>query len=166
MIPFEFHFELAKHLCTPRSMIKTTQFVMTGHSKNLNSISTEEKENAKQDQSTEASKRVGELRRRKYHTRAAKKLEEEICGRKQSCIWEEDETKKHRVLKSKHSSDVEAKMYKQTFPSFKRKMVEAYGETFYYNGGSWHGEESRRYRHYHIRKSMQFLNENMNSDDE
>ena len=139
---------------------------MTGHWKNLNSRSTEDKENAKQDQSTEASKRVNELRRRKYHTRAAKKLVEEICGRKQSCIREEDEAKKHRedILKSKHSSDMEAKIYKQTFPSFKRKMVEAYGETFYYNGGSWHGEESRRYRHYHIRKSMRFLNENMNND--
>lgn len=141
---------------------------MTSHSKSLDSISAEDKENAKQDQSTEASKRVGELRRRKYHTRAAKKLMEEICGRKQSCIREEDETKKHRedILKSKHSSDVEAKIYKQTFPSFRRKMVEVYGETFYYNGGSWHGEESRRYRHYHIRKSMQFLNENMNNDSE
>ena len=139
---------------------------MTGHCKNLFSISAEDKENAKQDQSTEVSKRVGELRRRKYYTRAFKKLEEEICERKQSCIREEEAIKKHRegILKSKHSAAVEAKIYKQTFPSFKRKMVEAYGETFYYNGGSWRGEESRRYRHYHIRKSMRFLNENMNND--
>ena len=140
---------------------------MTGHSKNLNTNSEEEKENAQQDQCTEASKRVGELQRRKYYTRAAKKLEEK--ERKQFCIREEEAPKKHQedILKSRHSSDVEAKLYKLTFPSFKRKMVEAYGETFYYNGGSWHGEESRRYRRYHIRKSMRFLNENMdNSDDE
>ena len=171
---------LAKHLCTPRSIHKlncclsaspiiTTQLIMAGHSKNFNTSRVEEKENStQQGRSTEASQRVSEPGRPKYNTRAAKKLEEGICERKQHCIREEDETKKHRddILKSKHSSDVEVKIYKQTFSSFKRKMVEAYGETFYYNGGSWHGEESRRYQHYHIRKSMRFLNENMNSDDE
>lgn len=138
---------------------------MTGGSKNLNTNGVEEKENStQQDQSTEASKRVGEARRRKYYTRATKKLEDEICERQQS-------TKKHRedILKSKNSSKMEAKMYKQTFPSFKEKMVKLYGETFFYNtnGGLWHGEMSRRYKHYHIRKSMRFLNENMkNSDNE
>ena len=141
---------------------------MAGGSKNLNTSSEEEKENAPQDLSTEASKRVGELPRRKYYTRAAKKLEEEVCERLQSCIREEEAaTKKLREGNLKSNNEMEAKTYKQTFPVFKRKMIEAYGETFYYNGGSWHGEESRRYRHYHIRKSMRFLNENMdNSDDE
>ena len=141
---------------------------MAGGSKNLNTNSEEEIENAQPEQSIEASKRVGELRRRKYYTRAAKKLEEEVCERLQSCIREEEAaTKKLREGNLKSNNEMEAKTYKQTFPVFKRKMIEAYGETFYYNGGSWHGEESRRYRHYHIRKSMRFLNENMdNSDDE
>lgn len=123
------------------------------------------KTHSKINPSIEASKRVGELRGRKYYTRAAKKLEEEVFERLQSCE-EEAATKKHRyredILKSKN----DAKTYKQTFPVFKRKMIEAYGEIFYYNGGSWHGEESRRYRHYHIRKSMRFLKENMNNSDD
>ena len=109
---------------------------------------------SKQDRSTE----VNERRKSKYYTRAAKKqsLEEEATKKR----------KRPRILKSKQSSEKRAKMYKKTFPSFKRKMIHAYGEEFYYNGGSWHGQESRRYRHYHIRKSMHFLNENMNSSDE
>lgn len=141
---------------------------MAGGSKNLNTNSEEEIENAQPEQSIEASKRVGELRRRKYYTRAAKKLEEEVFERLQSCEETSTKTKKHRyredILKSKN--EMEAKTYKQTFPVFKRKMIEAYGEIFYYNGGSWHGEESRRYRHYHIRKSMRFLKENMNNSDD
>lgn len=134
--------------------------MMSDKSKNCKTRRVQGKENsAQQDQSTEASRR--------YYTRAAKKLEEEICETKQSRIREAEATKKHRedILKSKHSSEEEAKMYKETFPSFKRKMVEGYGEIFYYKGGSWHGEESRRYRHYHIRKSMRFLKENMNNSD-
>ena len=136
---------------------------MTEGSKNLNTNREEEKENStQQDQSTEASKRVGELRRRKYYTRATKTLQEEICERQQS-------TKKHRedILKSKNTSKMEAKKYKQTFPCFKEKMLKLYGETFYYNtnGGPWHGEMSRRYQ-YHIGKSMRFLNENMNNSDD
>jgi len=137
--------------------------MMSDKSKNYKTRRVEDKENyAEQDQSTEVS------RRRKYYTRATKKLEEEIGETKQSCIQEEEETKKHQwnILKSKHSSKMEAKIYKRTFPCFKRKMVQAYVEEFYYNGGSWHGEESRRYRHYHIRKSMQFLTENMNNSDD
>lgn len=134
--------------------------MMSDKSKNYKTRRVQGKENsAQQDQSTEASRR--------YYTRAVKKLEEEICETKQSRIREGEATKKHRedILKSKYSSEEEAKMYKLTFPSFKRKMVEAYGEIFYYKGGSWHGEESRRYRHYHIRKSMRFLKENMNNSD-
>lgn len=128
-------------------------------SDNSSKTRVEEKENSsQQDRSTEVSERS------KYFTRAAKKLEED--SPKQSLA--EEATKKHGngILKSKQSSQREAKKYKETFRSFKRKMVEAYGEDFYYKGGSWHGEESRRYRHYHIRKSMRFLTENMNSSDE
>lgn len=124
----------------------------------------EEKENSsQQDRSTE----VSERHNRKYNTRAAKKLEEQIYQTpKQS--FEEEATKKHGkgILKSKESSERGAKKDRETFRSFKRKMVEAYAEGFYYKGGSWHGKESRRYRHGHIRKSMRFLNANMNSNDE
>ena len=126
----------------------------------------EQKENsAQQDQSTE----IGKRRRSKYYTRAAKKLEEEIFERKQSCVWEAEAAEKRLagISKSKHSSEKEAQMFKQTFPSFKSKMIELYGETFFYNcnGGFWHGQMSRRYRHYHLTKSMRFLRENMNSSD-
>ena len=108
---------------------------------------------SQQNRSTE----VSERRKSKYYTRAAKKQS-----------LEEEETKKHgkSIFKSKQSSERRAAMDKKTFPSFKRKMIQAYGEEFYYHGGSWHGIESRRYRHYHIRKSMHFLTENMNSSDE
>ena len=34
-------------------------------------------------------------------------------------------------------------------------------ERFFYRGGSWHGKESTRYRTHHIKKSMQFLESNM-----
>lgn len=111
---------------------------MTGHAKNLNKNNVEQEENAQQDQSTEASKGVGKLRRRKCYTRAAKKLKDEICERKQSCIREEKATKKHRddILKSaKHSREMEATIYRQTFPSFKTKMEKLYGETFHYSNG-------------------------------
>ena len=138
---------------------------MSDKSKNRKTRRVEGKENStQQDQSAD----VGEWRRRKHYTRAAKKLEKEICETPKQPS-EEEATIKHGkgILKSnlKQSSEREAKIYKETFPSFKRKMVEQYGETFYYNGGSWHGEESRRYRHYHIRKSMHFLTENMNNSD-
>ena len=123
----------------------------------------EEKENSsQQDRSTEVSEPS------KYFTRAAKKLEEHSIYETPKQFLAEEATKKPRngILKSKQSSEREAKKYKETFRSFKRKMVEAYGEEFHYKGGSWHGEESRRYRHHHIRKSMRFLTENMNSSDE
>lgn len=151
---------------------------MIRSSKNLNTNRVEEKiVSTQQDQSTdrEASTRVGLRLERKYYTRAAKKLQEEICETKCSCTWEEEAAKKYQrdqedILKTKHSSpEKEAKLYvlyKKTFPNFKRRMIESYGEVFFYNGGSWHGEMSTRYRHYHIRKSMRFLQENMKSDDE
>lgn len=97
---------------------------------------------------------VSERRKSKYNTRAATK---KSLDRKR---------KPPRNVESKQSSERRAKTYKETFQSFKRKMIQAYGEEFYYNGGSWHGQESRRYRHYHIRKTMHFLKENMNSSDE
>ena len=113
---------------------------------------------SQQDRSTEVSERS------KYFTRAAKKLEEHSIYETPKQSLAEEATKKPRngILKSKQSSEREAKKYKETFRTFKRKMVEAYGEHFHYKGGSWHGEESRRYRHHHIRKSMRFLNMNMN----
>ena len=89
--------------------------MMSDKSKNCKTKRVENKENsAEQDQSTE----VG--RRRKYYTRAAKKLDEEISETKQSCIREEEAAKKHRegILKSKHSSEKQAKIYKETFPQF------------------------------------------------
>lgn len=131
---------------------------MIRSSKNLNTNRVEEKiVSTQQDQSTdrEASTRVGLRLERKYYTRAAKKLQEEICETKCSCTWEEEAAKKYQ-----HSSpEKEAKLYvlyKKKFPNFKRRMIESYGEVFFYNGGSWHGEMSTRYRHYHIRKSMRF----------
>lgn len=136
---------------------------MMSVSNNCSRTRVEEKEDSsQQDRSTEVSDQS------KYFTRAAKKLEEDSIYKTPKQSLAEEATKKHGsgILKSKQSSDREAKKYKETFPSFKRKMVKAYAEEFYYNGGSWHGEESRRYRHYHIRKSMRFLNENMNSNDE
>ena len=41
------------------------------------------------------------------------------------------------------------------------RMVANYGEGFFYRGGSWHGKVSTRYRTHHIKKSMQFLESNM-----
>lgn len=131
-----------------RCVLDGSKWIMSGESKNCKTSRVEEKENStQQDQSTETSKRVSERRRRKYYPREAKKLEEEICETKHSCIWEE-----------------EAKKHKESFPQFKRRMIKFFGETFFYKGGSWHGEESRRYRHYHIRKAMRFLQENMNEE--
>lgn len=108
---------------------------------------------SQQDRSTE----VSERRKSKYYLRAAKKQS-----------LEEEATKKHGsgILKSKQSSERRAKMYKETFPIFKSKMIQAYGEEFHYKGGSWHGVKSKHYRHYHIRKSMGFLSKNMNSSDD
>lgn len=106
---------------------------------------------SQQDRSTKLSER----RKRKYNTRAATK---KSLDRKR---------KPPRHMESKQSSNQRrAKMHKETFQIFKRKMIHAYGEEFHYNGGSWHGQESRRYKHYHIRKSMHFLTENMNSSGE
>ena len=139
---------------------------------NLNTNRVEEKEDStQQHQSTDASKRVSERRKRKYYTRAAKKLEEVSGTTKCSCSWEEEAAKKHQrdrenILKPKHSEAKTYKLYKKTFPDFKRRMIQSYGEEFYYNGGSWHGEKSKRYRHHHLRKSMRFLQENRESDDE
>lgn len=66
---------------------------MSDKSKNCKTGGVEEKENsAQQDQPTE----VGERCRRKYYTRAAKKLEEEIGDTKHSCIRLEEATKKHQ----------------------------------------------------------------------
>ena len=59
--------------------------------------------------------------------------------------------------------------HKNTYSGFKRKIIKSYGETFYYNenaGPDWHGVESTRYCRYHIRKSMRFLQSNMDSDDD
>ena len=135
---------------------------MMSVSDNNSKTRVEEKEISQQDGSTEVSERS------KYFTRAAKKLEEHSIYEtpKQSLAEEAPKKPRNGILKSKQSSEREAKKYKETFRSFKRKMVEAYGEHFHYKGGSWHGEESRRYRHHHIRKSMRFLTENMNSSDE
>lgn len=105
---------------------------------------------SQQDRST----KVSERRKSKYFTRGATK--QSLDGKR----------KRPRNMESKQSSERRAKTYKETFQSFKRKMIQEYGEEFYYNGGSWHGQESRRYRLYHIRKSMHFLTENMNSSDE
>ena len=48
-----------------------------------------------------------------------------------------------------------------THCQFKTRMVANFGERFFYRGGSWHGKESTRYRTYHIKKAMQFLESNM-----
>ena len=48
-----------------------------------------------------------------------------------------------------------------THCQFKARMVANYGERFFYRGGSWHGKESTSYRTHHIKKSMQFLESNM-----
>ena len=53
------------------------------------------------------------------------------------------------------------KNFHKTYGQFKARMVEHFGESFFYLDGSWHGEESRRYRKYHIKKSMRFLTANM-----
>jgi len=53
------------------------------------------------------------------------------------------------------------KYCQNTHIQFKARMVANFGEGFFYRGGSWHGEESRRYRTYHIKKAMQFLESNM-----
>ena len=115
------------------SRVYTTQLIMPGHSKNLNTDRGEAKENfTQQDQSTKASKRVTELGRRKYYSRAAKKLKEEICEKKQSCLREEKANKKHRedILKPKHSSEVEAKIYKQLF-QVSREKWKSYTEKYF-----------------------------------
>lgn len=63
-----------------------------------------------------------------------------------------------------------AKLYpSNTYPRFKQRMIQSYGETFFYNenaGPEWQGVESTRYSRYHIRKSMRFLQENMNCHEE
>ena len=136
---------------------------MMSVSDNSSKTRVEEKENSsQQDRSSEVSEPS------KYFTRAAKKLEEDSIYETPKQSLAEEATKKHGngILKSKQSSEGEAKKYKETFPSFKRKVVQAYGEEFYYKGGSWHGKMSRRYQSHHIRKSMRFLNENMNSSDD
>ena len=48
-----------------------------------------------------------------------------------------------------------------THGQFKAGMVALFGEQFFYCGGSWHGQESARYSKFHIRKSMRFLEANM-----
>ena len=53
------------------------------------------------------------------------------------------------------------KYCQNTHSQFKARMVANFGERFFYRGGSWHGEESTRYRTYHIKKAMQFLESNM-----
>lgn len=107
-------------------------------------------------------KMASEGPRRKYYTRAAKRLQEKRRLKRNDQL----EEGKENTWRSEESWQNEAKKYKESYPVFKRKMVRAFGETFYYNGGSWHGEESRRYSRYHIRKSMRFLQSNMNSNDD
>ena len=53
------------------------------------------------------------------------------------------------------------KYYQDTHGQFKARMVAQFGERFFYRGGSWDGEESKRYSKYHIKKSMRFLEANM-----
>ena len=53
------------------------------------------------------------------------------------------------------------KYCQDTHGQFKALMVAQFGEGFFYRGGSWHGEESKRYSKYHIKKSMRFLEANM-----
>ena len=53
------------------------------------------------------------------------------------------------------------KYCQNTHGQFKALMVAQYGERFFYRGGSWHGDESTRYSKYHIKKSMRFLEANM-----
>ena len=53
------------------------------------------------------------------------------------------------------------KYCQDTHRQFKALMVAQFGEEFFYRGGSWHGEESKRYSKYHIKKSMRFLEANM-----
>lgn len=133
------NFTACEHLCTPRPIHKLKCCLIHG---------------SKPIMSDKSSQEVSESRKSKYYTRAAMK---QSLDRKR---------KPPRNVESKHSSERRAKIYKETFQSFRRKMIQAYGEEFYYKGGSWHGQESRRYRNYHIRKSMHFLTENMNSSDE
>lgn len=138
------NFTACEHLCTPRPIHKL-KCCLINESKPIMSD-----KSSQQDRST----KVSERRKSEYYTRAATK---KSLDRKR---------KPPRNVESKQSSERRAKMYKETFRNFKRKIIQEYGEEFYYNGGSWHGQESRRYRHYHIRKSMHFLTENMNSSDE
>ena len=56
---------------------------------------------------------------------------------------------------------VNYKYCQSTHIQFKARMVANYGERFFYRGGSWHGKESTRYRTHHIKRSMQFLESNM-----
>ena len=53
------------------------------------------------------------------------------------------------------------KYCQDTHGQFKALMVAQFGEGFFYRGGSWHGEESKRYSKYYIKKSMRFLEANM-----
>lgn len=121
----------------------------------------EEKENStwQDENSAEALEKVSE--RRVYYTRSAKRREE---ARQLKRSNQNDEEDMWRAEQPK-AWQMEAKKYKNTYPDFKRKMINSFGETFFYNGGSWHGELSSRYRHYHIRKSMHFLQSNMKSDE-
>ena len=57
--------------------------------------------------------------------------------------------------------------HKRTFATFKRKIIDSFGETFYYDekaGIEWRGVQSTRYKRYHIKKSMRFLEANMVED--
>ena len=78
-----------------------------------------------------------------------------------------------RVLEAMNGANKEEdklwQCHKNTYAGFKRKIIKSYGETFYYNenaGPDWHGVASTRYSRYHIRKSMRFLQSNMDSDEE
>lgn len=113
---------------------------------------------------TGALNRMSDRRKRVFYPRAVKRREEERLLRRHS--QGEGEVYEENIGRERRYWQKEAKIYKKTFPSFKKKIILAYGETFYYNGGSWHGEESRRYCRYHIRKSMDFLKSNMDTDED
>lgn len=137
--------------------------VMSNKMKSKNRTVEKEEDSIQHDQgSAEALKRVNEGPRRKYNTRAAKRLQEKQRLKRNDQL----EEGKENTWQADESWQNEAKKYKESYPIFKRKMIREFGETFYYNGGSWHGKESRRYSPYHIRKSMRFLQSNMNSDDD
>ena len=59
--------------------------------------------------------------------------------------------------------------HKKSYAMLKRRIIRLYGETFHYNktaGRKWRGIESTRYNRYHIRKSMRFLEANMENDED